>query len=327
MGTRSVATLSPAANTAEMPQKKAALAGLLREIRRLGLPPPWVIPTMLDIANQSARFGACWLAESGTLQRIRPPHLFAQCALGYSDCSPSGPSYSPDELVGSSRIVFTRSHGDEVFNGCERDRLDIAAHQVAGVINDDPGFEISRDDVMLDGPSESLVVGKDMSVVYRSQKAIVLRRCAIHFGNTAAALIENPELTAEHAQQLWDAIRFSMPPNREGIDVSGYWGSFRIRIGALESMARGQARAEFHSVQVTQQLPRALRAILAFNRLKLSPREVEACRWIMEGLQKPEIAQRMHIAESTVRSSVKSVYARLGIASRQQLVALATLAA
>jgi DNA-binding CsgD family transcriptional regulator len=31
----------------------------------------------------------------------------------------------------------------------------------------------------------------------------------------------------------------------------------------------------------------------------------------------------MHVAESTVRSSIKSVYARLGIASREQLVSLA----
>jgi DNA-binding CsgD family transcriptional regulator len=74
---------------------------------------------------------------------------------------------------------------------------------------------------------------------------------------------------------------------------------------------------------VTQRIPRALQAISTFTQLRLSPREVEACRWIIEGLQRPEIAERMHVAESTVRSSIKSVYARLGIGSREQLVSLA----
>src|ERR1700761_8957652 len=53
----------------------------------------------------------------------------------------------------------------------------------------------------------------------------------------------------------------------------------------------------------------------------LSPRELEVVRMIAEGLSVPQIARRIHLAPTTVRTHVQNLYQKLGVSDRGAAVA------
>lgn len=53
----------------------------------------------------------------------------------------------------------------------------------------------------------------------------------------------------------------------------------------------------------------------------LSPRELEVVRMIAEGLSVPQMAQRIHLAPTTVRTHVQNLYEKLGVSDRGAAVA------
>jgi LuxR family maltose regulon positive regulatory protein len=56
----------------------------------------------------------------------------------------------------------------------------------------------------------------------------------------------------------------------------------------------------------------------------LSPRELEVLRLLPTGLTAKELAEELIISVNTVRSHLKSIYAKLGVHSRHEAVARAT---
>ena len=54
----------------------------------------------------------------------------------------------------------------------------------------------------------------------------------------------------------------------------------------------------------------------------LSPREKEVLDLLLEGKQRNEIAAMLYISENTVKKQITSIYAKLGVASRNELFAL-----
>lgn len=63
----------------------------------------------------------------------------------------------------------------------------------------------------------------------------------------------------------------------------------------------------------------------AETKSSLSPREIEIVRLITEGATNREIAQKLFIAENTVKVHVKNILKKLELRNRQQLVAYAVL--
>jgi two-component system, NarL family, nitrate/nitrite response regulator NarL len=53
----------------------------------------------------------------------------------------------------------------------------------------------------------------------------------------------------------------------------------------------------------------------------LSPRELETVRMIAEGLSVPQIAAKLHLAPTTVRTHVQNLYRKLGVSDRGAAVA------
>lgn len=53
----------------------------------------------------------------------------------------------------------------------------------------------------------------------------------------------------------------------------------------------------------------------------LSPREAEIIKMIAEGLSVPDIAARLHLAPTTVRTHVQNLFAKLGVSDRAAAVA------
>ncbi len=59
----------------------------------------------------------------------------------------------------------------------------------------------------------------------------------------------------------------------------------------------------------------------AGDRCRLGPREQQVVELIAQGLSVPEIARRLQIAPSTVKTHVEHLYERLGVSERAQAVA------
>lgn len=54
---------------------------------------------------------------------------------------------------------------------------------------------------------------------------------------------------------------------------------------------------------------------------KLSKRETEIAEWLLKGYQAPYIAQQLFISENTVRTHIKSMYRKMGVANRNEFLA------
>jgi len=67
-------------------------------------------------------------------------------------------------------------------------------------------------------------------------------------------------------------------------------------------------------------LPRSFRD--RFGRPVLSPREKQVLSLVVMGFANAEIARRLHVAESTVKTHLTSAFAKLGVRSRSGAVAL-----
>jgi len=55
----------------------------------------------------------------------------------------------------------------------------------------------------------------------------------------------------------------------------------------------------------------------------LTAREREILDWIARGQTNAQIAHRLHIAEKTVRNHVTSVFSKLGLQHRSQVIVMA----
>ena len=86
-------------------------------------------------------------------------------------------------------------------------------------------------------------------------------------------------------------------------------------VRALDAAARGEAPLS----------PRAAQAILSARPARqlpsLSAREREVAELVAAGLRNRDIAERMGIAEKTVKTHLTRVYQRLGVATRTELAA------
>jgi two-component system, NarL family, nitrate/nitrite response regulator NarL len=89
-------------------------------------------------------------------------------------------------------------------------------------------------------------------------------------------------------------------------------------VAAVISCANG---AGYVPTSLASGLANELRQRAKGDSALLSPRELETVRMIAEGLSVPQIAARLHLAPTTVRTHVQNLYAKLGVSDRGAAVA------
>lgn len=89
-------------------------------------------------------------------------------------------------------------------------------------------------------------------------------------------------------------------------------------IAAVISCARGSGYVPTH---LASGLAGEVRQRSRGDAALLSPREAEIITLIAQGLSVPEIAGRLHVAPTTVRTHVQNLYAKLGVSDRAAAVA------
>ena len=89
-------------------------------------------------------------------------------------------------------------------------------------------------------------------------------------------------------------------------------------VAAVIKCARGQG---YVPTNIASGLANEVRHRARGEATLLSPREGEVIKMIAEGLSVPDIAARLHLAPTTVRTHVQNLYAKLGVSDRAAAVA------
>ncbi|MCW1958593.1 MAG: response regulator transcription factor [Mycobacterium sp.] len=89
-------------------------------------------------------------------------------------------------------------------------------------------------------------------------------------------------------------------------------------VAAVMSCARGDG---YVPTQIASGLANEVRHRSRGEATLLSPREAEIITLIAEGLSVPDIAAKLHLAPTTVRTHVQNLYGKLGVSDRAAAVA------
>ncbi len=89
-------------------------------------------------------------------------------------------------------------------------------------------------------------------------------------------------------------------------------------VTAIVSCAKGAGYVPTH---LASGLATELRQRAKGDTALLSPRELETVRMMADGLSVPQIAAKLHLAPSTVRTHVQNMYEKLGVSDRAAAVA------
>ena len=139
-------------------------------------------------------------------------------------------------------------------------------------------------------------------------------------------LIVIVETAAPHPDSYYAAIRAAAPdaaivvicsPDRVGAGgLIGGWVDGLVFEPGADALVGPVARNTLAGYIV---VPRSLRT--ALRPPALSRREREILALVVEGLTNHEIADRLYLAESTVKRHLSSIFRRLGVSSRREAVA------
>jgi len=104
-------------------------------------------------------------------------------------------------------------------------------------------------------------------------------------------------------------------------EIRNAHGWFMLRALPLAAAGQGGEEGEAVAIQITQRAARGARLLAALRALGLPQRQVELAWWLARDLPEPRIAEHMGISAHTVVYHRRELYARLGVASRGDLLA------
>lgn len=103
--------------------------------------------------------------------------------------------------------------------------------------------------------------------------------------------------------------------------ASGYLGKEADRDEIVSAVIQCASGEGYVPTQLASALAGELRQRAKGDTALLSPRELEIVRMIADGLSVPQIAARLHLAPTTVRTHVQNLYEKLGVSDRAAAVA------
>jgi DNA-binding NarL/FixJ family response regulator len=143
-------------------------------------------------------------------------------------------------------------------------------------------------------------IGRVIMLTYTEEPEVI--RSAI--ANGAAGYLVHGSFTAEElTAAVHDALNGANPLSP-------------VAVSALVGVVRQEARQEATPEPIATADPLA-----PVGRFGLSAREAEVMRLIVRGHSNGEIAERLYLAEKTVKNHVNRIYAKLGVASRAAAIA------
>lgn len=113
-----------------------------------------------------------------------------------------------------------------------------------------------------------------------------------------------------------DRPPFSLPEMRQFRDVSDFLFPV-LELHASTTAARLVAQRKSADLPLTR-----FDAMVAAGAIRLSKREYEACKHFISGKTLPETAQILDVGLATVTSYAKRAFAKLGVSTKRELVAL-----
>ena len=142
----------------------------------------------------------------------------------------------------------------------------------------------------------------------------------MHGFSVASALLSAPQAPAILVLTAYDQVAYVRAMLKLG--AQGYW---------LKSARGSDIRHAVHDVALGRQsLAPEVRRLLHDDRdtipvfvEPLTSRELEVLHLIVQGVRNGEIAQRLFISVKTVETHLTSLYAKLGVQSRAEVIALA----
>lgn len=107
--------------------------------------------------------------------------------------------------------------------------------------------------------------------------------------------------------------------------VAAGQATFDASVGALlvEKLTRGSDSPTRVAASPPAATPRASAEALRTRHPALTAREAEVFALIAEGASNPEIAARLFVSVATVKAHVNTIFAKLGVSTRAQAIALA----
>lgn len=295
------------------PLRRLALLSALRELARLELPAPWVVPHMLQLLQAAVPFGQCW-AQEATSQ----PSCLDRVLAGrnwWSAAALAAPSQATVR-AGGRAFLFGREDGS--FSRQEVLLLQDGCASVADVLARARALPGGEDMDLVDGAGAYLMADAVGQLQALSADPGVLSRVARHFEIPVA-----PASAAQEALSVAQALLLHLgepaPHAPRSALLCGRWGAYRVDRELLSPCTPGGGGQPV-LLHIVERVPRVLKAMANPLVLKLSAREVEAYRCVLQGLRQGEIARKMGVAPSTIRTTLRSLYLRLGVGSRSQLL-------
>jgi len=124
-------------------------------------------------------------------------------------------------------------------------------------------------------------------------------------------------IAAELPEKEYSLLYTSISSLAQGTTAQTEWNSFSL---SLLRLVPPVSTEEHTAVMVHYTVPKRIDSDFLRQRYRLSPREIEISLLVCKGVTDPEIASALGVSFSTIRTHLKSIFAKLDVTTRSELI-------
>lgn len=172
------------------------------------------------------------------------------------------------------------------------------------------------------GGNGLVIADKTGRILYLSDRAKYLLLLATQSPSHSAHHLKNFQLPAAMSAicKNLDGIFKNKSSPVPTFTVNNNDGRFIFTAYWLES--HNSEQGGLVGVAIEHQEPEVLKVLRVLKDLSLSPTQKEVALMMTQGLNNPEIGQRLHIKQTTVKDHISKIFTKLDICSREELMPL-----